>query len=472
MDSTVVGGNFSNEPVEVTGKAFEGADEILWLRVTDPNGVEGWIPASAARNSDNLIPTQEELRMKFWFDFAPGTCTDADFEEVVPVVTEAPIATEAPAATEVPMAGLAVLPADLAIEKMVACGDIGKTAKWDASKSPFTGTEFVCGEDKFWDITRMFYEGVEYQIPVTENVSPVAAPEEAEIIDFPVPGNYVSLYTEEGKLKGVTYPLQNEGPHVIPVCNKCTLIIGVGKFTMAGTADIVGFTAFTGLFGASEVTGNIIAGVCSGANGCVDAITGAKAAHIQVTIVFPGYEIPNESAAWAVNFMFNPESSNCGDGCKEVYFGNLNSGEIKKFDKAITAPDLDLVAPEGPYSKINIVVDGTPSGSEDILNDAGDPIGQKYYLADKDAFVSVPEDGGTVFYFGAACTLNGITRNAGDAVVEYGIKTDGGTPHDQNQTVEVICSQPEMVLVHFFHGGNFEEELQKLKNEYPDWNWP
>ena len=102
MDSTVVGGNFSNEPVEVTGKAFEGADEILWLRVTDPNGVEGWIPASAARNSDNLIPTQEELRMKFWFDFAPGTCTDADFEEVVPVVTEAPIATEAPAATEVP----------------------------------------------------------------------------------------------------------------------------------------------------------------------------------------------------------------------------------------------------------------------------------------------------------------------------------------------------------------------------------
>ncbi len=100
MDSTVVGGNFPDEPVEVTGKAFEGADEILWLRVTDPAGTEGWIPASVARNSNGVIPTQEELGMRFSFDFASGKCSESDFEAVVPVVTEAPIATEAPAATE------------------------------------------------------------------------------------------------------------------------------------------------------------------------------------------------------------------------------------------------------------------------------------------------------------------------------------------------------------------------------------
>lgn len=296
----------------------------------------------------------------------------------------------------------------------------------------------------------------------------VVAPEQVEIVDFPVPGNYDPLYNEEGDLIGITYPIQDTGPHSIPSCNKCTLIVAVGKFTFSGTI----VNQFTGLFGASEVTGNILAGVCDQESGCVTPMIGAKAGHLQVTIVFPGYEIPNESAVWSVNFMFNPESSNCGDGCLEVYFGNLNNGTIKKFDKEITATDLNLIVPDGPYPKINIVVDGIPSGSKVITNDAGDPIGQKYYLADKEAHISVPEDGGTVFYFGTACTRDGISQKAGDVVTMYGIKSDGGTPHDQNETVELVCSQPEMVLVHFFHGGNFDEEIIKLKSEFPDWNWP
>lgn len=305
--------------------------------------------------------------------------------------------------------------------------------------------------------------------PVVATEPPVTAPEQAQIVDFTVPGDYVPLFNEDGEMIGITYPIQDTGPHSIPSCNKCTLIVAVGKFTFSGTIA----NPFTGLFGASEVTGNILAGVCDDESGCVTPMIGVKAGHAQVTIVFPEFEIPNESAAWSVNFMFNPESSNCGDGCKEVYFGNLNTGAIKKFDTAITAPDLDLVAPTGPYPKINIVVDGTPSGSKVILNDAGDPIGQKYYLTDKDAFISIPEDGGTVFYFGApGCIRDGISQKAGDVVTMHGIKSDGGTPHDQNETVEVVCSQPEMVLVHFFHGGIFEDELAKLKSEYPDWVWP
>ncbi len=113
--------------------------------------------------------------------------------DVVPKPAEAPAATEAlalqptmtPTATEVPQ--LQPLPAGVTVEKMPHCGDVGAVGLWSASKAPFTGSVLVCGADNYWDITRLFYNGVEYQVPVLVNDVPVAPTATSAPIASPTP---------------------------------------------------------------------------------------------------------------------------------------------------------------------------------------------------------------------------------------------------------------------------------------------
>lgn len=79
-------------------------------------------------------------------------------------------------ATEVPVV-LQPLPQGIVIEKMSSCGAAGTVGTWQEDKAPFTGTELVCGDDLFWNVTRLFYNDVEYIVPELENfVAPTPEP--------------------------------------------------------------------------------------------------------------------------------------------------------------------------------------------------------------------------------------------------------------------------------------------------------
>lgn len=47
-----------------------------------------------------------------------------------------------------------------------ACGTAGQEGVWQSDMAPFEGTKLVCWDDGYWQIQRMFFNGIEYLIPL------------------------------------------------------------------------------------------------------------------------------------------------------------------------------------------------------------------------------------------------------------------------------------------------------------------
>lgn len=303
-------------------------------------------------------------------------------------------------------------------------------------------------------------------------VTPTPAPEEVEkpmVVEYEAPANYFPLPDEDGNLLGISYSLNTPGPHIVKYPYQSTLIWASGKFILAG--DLA--TLFVGEFSFSfaEDIGDIVFDVCENKNGCTAGSIGMKAGHAAVTVVFSGYEDPKDSLAWAINNMFDPVSGNCGSGCNSVFVGNMADGEVYEYSSAVWATDLTYAQmPTPPYTKVSITGESTPGGAK-VLVSNDTPIGHLYYLADKTAYVSVNEAGGTVIYCGAPCKTGDDKYSAGTAVSFTGVPTDGSTPKDLNYTVKVESSDPAMIRVILVYSGSYESEVSRLKEEYPDWIW-
>ena len=126
--------------------------------------------------------------------------------------------------------------------------------------------------------------------------------------------------------------------------------------------------------------------------------------------------------------------------------------------------------PDAPYAKVSLIGESVPGGAK-VLTNGETPIGHLYYLADKTAYVSVNEAGGTVIYCGANCEIGDTTYDAGTAVSFVGVPTDGSTPKDLNYTIKVKSSDPAMIRVILIYSGSFESEISRLKEQYSDWVW-
>jgi hypothetical protein len=215
--------------------------------------------------------------------------------------------------------------------------------------------------------------------------------------------------------------------------------------------------------------GNVFADVCDKPVGCSVKVEGYKAGHIGITVIFGGYEIAQQTVADSVNTMLDG-ASNCGNRCLIINVGYVD-GTTESFSYKTSASDIAVIKqPVAPYTKVNIIQTDVPSGAKVVLDDVDQPSGHTYFLSEKEAKVSVPETGGTIVYCGTKCSINGQEFSAGIANVFVG-NTDGTTPKDLNQTIEIGSKDPSMIRVIMIYAGDFSAQVTALKAQYPDWEW-
>jgi len=432
--------------------------------------------------------------MIFWvvpaFDKALMPKTDA------PAATEV-VATQSPAISELQ----ALLPEDApALPEMVKCGQSGVKGMWDSSLVPsYGGTKLVCADTGYWEITNLVYGGVEYPIPGVSDVAaevkdtpvPTEAPTEeatpapteepvvdpiTEVYSYVPPEGSAPLLTAEigGSVKGFAYYVTTEGPYEIKYPYQSTVLIALGN----GRADY--FKSGTGssvIMTSDGTIGNILADNCreQTPEGCSITITGYTPGHVGVTVVFGGYEVPDETLVAAVNNMLK-SAPNCGaNACKTVkvnYFG-ANQPVNLSFTNAITPTDVAGVLLDNVLPYANVAIDdylNMIGRSQVVLDDTDKPVGLMFYLANEVSYISVPEAGGDVIFCGSKATVNDIECPAGSVMVLKGNPTDGSTPKDLNKTITVESSDPAMIRVIQLNT-DFENQLKELKIKYPDSNW-
>lgn len=307
---------------------------------------------------------------------------------------------------------------------------------------------------------------VDLAVEPVATIAPVVD-EKARIVNYAPPENAIALKTKNGNILGFFYALNVEGPYEIEYPFQSTLLVTLGK------AKISVGSAYTQVIPNDNTIGNIWTDVCSDAAGCKATLTDYKAGHVGVTVVFAGFEVPADTLAAAVNNMFKP--SNCGgSGCLEILVYNKKTTPLVTIFSAPTTSSVVakvLIAPTEPYAKVNIVLTGVPAGAEVVLNAAQLPVGQEYYLSDKEAKVSIPEGGGTIIYCGTKCEIDGESYKAGVAIRLNGNASDGSTPEDLNLTAMVKSSDPNMIRVIMIYGTDFDQQVSDLKTQYPDWEW-
>lgn len=318
----------------------------------------------------------------------------------------------------------------------------------------------------------LIWNAMNASAPVTAPTeeSAVVAPvvdEKATVVNYAPPENAIALKTKDGNTLGFFYALNVDVPYEIEYPFQSTLLVTLGN----GNVSIG--PVFTLVISGGETIGNIWTDVCSDAAGCKVSLSGYKPGHVGVTVIFAGFEVPAETLAGAVNNMFKP--SNCGgSGCLEIVVYNNKTDPLSiHFKDPITSGDVAkvLVAPTEPYAKVNIVLAGVPAGAEVILDAAQSPVGQEYYLTDKEAKVSIPEGGGTIIYCGTKCEINGESYKAGVAITLRGNPSDGSTPKDLNLTAIVKSGDPNMIRVIMIYGTDFDQQVSGLTTQYPDWEW-
>lgn len=281
---------------------------------------------------------------------------------------------------------------------------------------------------------------------------------ESLVVDYYAAEHFVPLPDAKGHTKGVFYVLGEEGPAEIAYPYQSTLMVTAGNMTVNGELE----------FGTDGTIGNIFADVCQDEKGCSVNVDSYKAGHIGVTIVFGGYEVPNQTVADSVNTMLTG-ASNCGNKCLTVIVGNAD-GKTESFTAEVEAGSFNLKAPEAPLALVNFIFPNVPQGSEVILL-GNRPVGHSYFLSTPESKVSVPETGGTVIYCGSKCSVDGTTYEAGSAIVLPGGPTDGKTPEDLNLTTSVESKDSTMVHVFMYYDVKFLSQVTQLQAEHPDWNW-
>lgn len=280
-----------------------------------------------------------------------------------------------------------------------------------------------------------------------------------------VPNSIPLLDGNTGAIKGFFYVLNKEGPYTAeyPYQSLIMITLGNGKIENGRYSE-----ALT----ASETEGNIFADVCAEVGGCSAVISGYTAGHVGVTVIFAGYENPDDSLIGGINNMLEP--SNCGgSGCNTVFAHNIK-GRVLTFEKKIEAVAVAgfLTPAKPPYVSVNFRYEGVPSGAIVIRDDAKNIIGHEYFLIDKDAFVSVPEGGGTLIYCGAKATIDDAECSPGTVMLFTGAKSDGATPSDLNGTIRIVTTDPSSIRVIMIYAGSFEDQVAQFKAQYPDWDWP
>ncbi len=453
MKSNVIGGKFPDEPVKVTGKAFEGADEILWLRVTDPAGTEGWIPADAARNSNGIIPTQEELGMKFAFDFASGKCSDADFE-AAPVATDAPAATEAPE-DKLPAGVLPAVGADLRASADMNSEILGMAQSnplevlGKDSKNPDTADDdwiYVRdGNDlEGWiPMKAVVVNQVELdlsKVPDKDGSQPViaeepntesAAPEaQADVVTYTPVGNAVPLISKEETI-GFFWVLNQVGPTTVVSPYQSTTLFALGNGTVGNTK-----------VSSDGTEGNVVTLLCNEPDGCETEVKDYTPGHVGITMILAGKEVPAETALGAVVNLFN--APNCGgSGCPTNH--HYQSGKQETFTTQPSAVKLDV-----PWVSITTTtaIVGEPPANARVIKINKKVVGHAYTCSGE-CSVSVPEGaGGTVACFPEGGTADGKAVNSGEIVSWNSADSDGGTPEDLNNTVLLNGNNIQITMIY------------------------
>lgn len=297
-------------------------------------------------------------------------------------------------------------------------------------------------------------------------------PDLEEYIYVPPEGSAPLLTAEVGgSVKGFAYYITTEGPYEIKYPYQSTVLITLGN----GRADYFKSGTGSSIIMASDGTiGNILADNCreQTPEGCSITLTGYTPGHVGVTVVFGGYEIPDETLVGAVNNML-ANAPNCGaNACKTVkvhYFGANQLVDLS-FTAAITPTDVVGVLLENTPPYFNVVV-GDVGRSQVVLDDTNKPVGLMFYLANNASYISIPEAGGTVIFCGSQAKVDDIDCPSGSVMILRGNPTDGSTPRDLNKTITVESSDPTMIRVVQLNT-DFENQLKELKNKFPDANWP
>ena len=147
--------------------------------------------------------------------------------------------------------------------------------------------------------------------------------------EYLVPGDFAMLPNKNG----VSYSVATEGPFDVYSSYGQTIIIAVGNLTVDGKYVYVTDKKGT--------VGNLHVFICNEKSGCKNTLTDYKAGHVRVTIVDGDTEVPNESVAWAVNFMLTG-GGNCGNKCLTVFVGYID--EVKdEFTSSIEPSAIRLI---------------------------------------------------------------------------------------------------------------------------------
>lgn len=362
-----------------------------------------------------------------------------------PQMSEAPAApAEVSVATEAPVAEPVVLqplPNGVTVEKMPTCNDVNWVGSWGDDKQPFAGTQLVCGADGYWNIVQLFYNGVEYQVPVFENVVTEPAPEQLEVVTYIPTENAVPLVSEDETI-GFFWVLNKNGPTEVVYPSQSTVLVTLGN------AWVSPKPAMEIVMTSDGTQGNIFVDVCETAEDCKLTVSEYSAGHVGVTIVFAGKEKPAETLAGAINNMF--EASNCGgSGCLEVIVHNdKNDPAVSHFETKVVAADVTalLTIPAAPFVSVAIV--GEPPANAEVIKIDKKVVGHSYTCSGE-CFVSVPEGaGGTVACFSEGGTADGKAVNSGEIVSWNGAESDGGTPEDLNNTVLLNGNNIQIMMIY------------------------
>lgn len=354
---------------------------------------------------------------------APATAAPAQVEAIAP--TDVP--TEAPVAEVV---ALQPLPDGVEVEKMSKCNDINQVGAWGDNKTPFAGTQLVCGADGYWDITLMFYNGVEYQLPVLENVVTEPAPEQLEVVTYIPTENAVPLVNEDETI-GFFFVLNKVGPTEVLSPYQSTTLFALGNGTVGDTK-----------VSSDGTEGNVVTLLCNVPDGCITEVKDYTPGHVGVTMILAGKEIPSETVLSAVVNLFN--APNCGgSGCKTNH--HYQSGKKETFTTKPSAVKLDV-----PWKSITVLtaIVGEPPANAKVIKIDKKVVGHSYTCSGE-CSVSVPEGaGGTVACFSEGGTADGKAVNSGEIVSWNGADSDGGTPEDLNNTVLLNGNNIQIMMIY------------------------
>lgn len=302
--------------------------------------------------------------------------------------------------------------------------------------------------------------------PVEESIATEEPAFTPESVGYIVPKNAVPLPDgETGAIKGFFYVLNKEGPYTAEYPYQSMILVALGN----GKIESGSFSKF---LNAGEDEGNIFADICATPKGCSAVVSEYSAANVGVTVIFAGYENPDDTLIGGFNNMFN--ASNCGgSGCKTIYIHNIKGKDLT-FKKAISSNDVAkfLTPAKEPYVVVAFRYEGVPSGAVVIKDDAKNVIGHEYFLTDKDAYVSVPEGGGTMVYCGAKAVIDGVKCPAGTVMLFTGTKSDGSSPEDLNYVIHILTTDPSAIRIVMIYAGSFDDQMARFKVQYPDWDWP